>query len=60
MGVSIPISWEQLPSLKSGSQWTIATAREYLSFEKVDPWADYAKSRQTLTAPRKKLMPLPT
>ncbi|HEU6454507.1 MAG TPA: DNA ligase D [Roseateles sp.] len=55
MGVSVPISWEQLPSLKSGSQWTISTAREYLSFEKSDPWADYGKARQTLTAARKAL-----
>lgn len=55
MGVSIPISWEQLQPLKSGAQWTVATAREYLSFEEVDPWADYAKARQTLTAARKKL-----
>ena len=53
MGVSMPISWDQLSSLKSGAHWTIATAREYLSFEQADPWADYAKSRQTLTAARK-------
>ena len=39
----MPVSWEQLPALKSGAQWTIATAREYLSFQKSDPWADYWK-----------------
>jgi bifunctional non-homologous end joining protein LigD len=50
MGVSMPVGWEQLPELKGGSQWTIATAREYLSFQKTDPWAGYWKSRQTLTA----------
>lgn len=55
LGVSVPVSWEQLPELKSGAQWTIATAREYLSFEKTDPWADYWKSRQTLTSARKLL-----
>lgn len=55
LGVSVPISWDQLPELKSGAQWTIATAREYLSFEKADPWAEYWKSRQTLTAARKRL-----
>jgi bifunctional non-homologous end joining protein LigD len=49
LGVSMPVSWEQLASLKGGSQWTIATAREYLSFENADPWAGYWKSRQTLT-----------
>jgi bifunctional non-homologous end joining protein LigD len=50
LGVSMPVSWEQLSSLKSGSQWTIVTTREYLSFQKVDPWADYWKAKQTLTA----------
>ena len=47
LGVSIPISWEQLSSIKSGAQWSIATAREYLSFQKEDPSADYWKCRQT-------------
>ena len=55
LGVSMPVSWEQLMSLKSGSQWTILTAREYLSFQKQDPWSDYWKARQTLTAAMKKL-----
>lgn len=53
LGVSVPISWEQLGSLKSGAQWSISTAREYLSFEKEDPWRDYWKSRQSLTAARR-------
>ena len=55
LGVSMPVSWDQLPSLKGGSQWTIATAREYLSFEKADPWAQYWKSKQTLTRAMKTL-----
>jgi bifunctional non-homologous end joining protein LigD len=55
LGVSMPVSWEQLPALKSGAQWTIATAREYLSFQQNDPWADYWKSKQTLTAAMKVL-----
>ena len=58
LGVSVPISWDQLRELKSGAQWTIATAREHLSFEKLDPWADYGAARQTLTAARK-LLKLP-
>jgi bifunctional non-homologous end joining protein LigD len=49
LGVSMPVAWDQLMELKSGAQWTIATAREYLSFRKDDPWEDYAKCRQTLT-----------
>ncbi len=38
---------EQLMRLKGGAQWTIATAREYVSFEKVDPSLGYWVSRQT-------------
>jgi bifunctional non-homologous end joining protein LigD len=49
MGVSMPVAWEELPSLKSGSQWTIVTAREYLSFQQDDPWAAFWKNKQTLT-----------
>ena len=48
LGVSMPVAWEQLMALKSGAQWTIATAREYLSFEQNDPWADYSTSPQHL------------
>lgn len=60
MGVSMPISWEQLSSIKSGAQWTVRTAREYLSFQKEDPWTDYWKSRQTLTKAMKLLDFSPT
>jgi bifunctional non-homologous end joining protein LigD len=49
LGVSMPIDWDQLAELKSGAQWTIADAREHLSFVKDDPWAGYWKSRQTLS-----------
>ena len=45
----MPVDWEQLPELKSGAQWTIATAREYLSFQSADPWAGYWKKRQQIT-----------
>ena len=48
LGVSMPVRWEQLSALKSGAQWTIATAREYLSFQKEDPWSGYWKKRQSL------------
>lgn len=49
LGVSMPVSWEQLPKLKSGDQWTIRDAREYLSFQVADPWASYWETPQTLT-----------
>nr|WP_235578314.1 DNA ligase D [Pseudorhodoferax sp. Leaf267] len=50
LGVSMPVAWEQLPELKGGAQWTIATAREYLSFQQEDPWRGYWKKRQSLGA----------
>jgi bifunctional non-homologous end joining protein LigD len=49
LGVSMPVPWEMLDSLKGGSQWTIVTAREHLSFHGDDPWAGYWKCRQSLT-----------
>ncbi|KQY79721.1 DNA ligase D [Pelomonas sp. Root1444] len=55
MGVSMPVAWAQLSSLKSGAHWTIQTAREYLSFSGEDPWAAYWKTRQSLTAAIKRL-----
>lgn len=57
MGVSIPVAWEQLKELKSGAQWTIATAREYLSFQQTDPWQTYWRKRQTIGKAMKTLEP---
>ncbi|KQX31952.1 DNA ligase D [Variovorax sp. Root434] len=54
MGVSIPIAWDDLGALKSGSQWNVRTAREHLSFQTVDPWAGYWKRRQALAEPMKR------
>ena len=48
MGVSMPVGWEQLKELKGGAQWTIATAREYLSFQQEDPWREFWKKRQSV------------
>jgi bifunctional non-homologous end joining protein LigD len=50
LGVSMPVAWEQLRELKGGAQWSIATAREYLSFQTTDPWAGYWQAKQTLAA----------
>ena len=57
--VSMPLHWDELPSLTSGNHWTIANAREHLSFRKDDPWADYADKRQALGQAIKRLMPAP-
>jgi bifunctional non-homologous end joining protein LigD len=55
LGVSMPIAWSELPEIRSGAHWTISDARDRLSFQKADPWADYWKCRQTLTAAMKAL-----
>ena len=55
MGVSMPISWEQLSDLKSGAQWTVQTAREYLSFQTQDPWEEYWSTGQSLASAIKRL-----
>ncbi|HEY2558654.1 MAG TPA: DNA ligase D [Caldimonas sp.] len=48
LGVSMPVAWEQLMALRGAAQWTVLTAREYLSFEATDPWAEYWTTRQSL------------
>ena len=50
LGVSMPISWERLDEVKSSIQWTIKNAREYVSLEKVDPWAGYWTCKQSLNS----------
>lgn len=55
LGVSMPVSWDKLPALKSGAEWTIRTAREHLSFQSTDPWSGYWKAKQTLTEPMRAL-----
>lgn len=49
MGVSMPISWEQLPTITGGAHWTVLTALAYLQQREEDPWSEYWKSRQTIT-----------
>ena len=55
LGVSMPIAWDDLKALKRSDQWTARTAREHLSFQTIDPWADYWTKKQTLTAAMKTL-----
>jgi bifunctional non-homologous end joining protein LigD len=48
LGVSMPLSWEQLMEVKGGDQWSIATAREYVSFWRTDPWGGFFSCAQAL------------
>jgi bifunctional non-homologous end joining protein LigD len=55
LGVSMPMSWDDLPGLKSGAHFTVANARDHLAFQTQDPWATYWQSRQSLSAAMKLL-----
>ena len=48
LGVSMPVAWDDLHGLASGAHWTIADARDHLSFRKADPWEGYRACKQTL------------
>jgi bifunctional non-homologous end joining protein LigD len=54
LGVSVPLSWDEVASTSGGDQWTIENLHERLADLKSDPWADYAKTRQRITAAMKK------
>jgi bifunctional non-homologous end joining protein LigD len=58
LGVSVPLSWEELPQTTAGDQWNIANVHERLDNLKADPWADYSKTRQRLSAAMKKRLDL--
>ena len=54
LGVSVPLSWDEVATTTSGDQWTIENVHERLADLKRDPWADYAKTRQRITAAMRK------
>ncbi|MFD2367178.1 DNA ligase D [Pseudoduganella sp. GCM10020061] len=54
LGISVPIAWEELGSVRSGDQWNIQNAHTRLD-KGNEPWADYAGSAKTLTAAMKSL-----
>ncbi|MFM0151561.1 DNA ligase D [Paraburkholderia sediminicola] len=54
LGVSVPLSWDEVATTTSGDQWTVENVHERLEDLKRDPWADYAKTRQRITAAMKK------
>jgi bifunctional non-homologous end joining protein LigD len=54
LGVSVPCAWDELKSVTAGDHWKIADVHERIE-ERVDPWADYAKTKQTLAKAMKAL-----
>ncbi len=53
--VSVPIRWSELAKLESPRQWTIANVHERLARLRTDPWRDYGKKRQGLSAAIRRL-----
>ena len=49
LGISVPVSWSELPSLRGGDHWTVKTVHERLNIGN-EPWNDYARSARSLTA----------
>lgn len=52
MGVSVPVSWEEIESLKSSAQWHVGNIHERLDVGN-DPWQSYQTEAQTLTGAMK-------
>lgn len=48
MGVSMPISWDELATTLAGDQWTIASALDYVRERAGDPWSGYWETEQSL------------
>ena len=48
LGVSMPVSWDELEDLKSASQWNITNALSRLKKQRIDPWQDDRRTRQTI------------
>lgn len=54
LGISVPVAWEELSSLKGGDHWTVRTAHARLD-EGNRAWDAYNKSVDRLTAAMRKL-----
>jgi bifunctional non-homologous end joining protein LigD len=54
LGVSVPLSWDELPGLTSSDQWNVGNIHTRLETGN-EPWAGYAKAARTLAAAMKKL-----
>lgn len=50
MGVSMPVSWDELKDVTRGDEWTMSKALERQRSLTVDPWHGYWQTRQGITA----------
>lgn len=54
MGISVPVDWQELHSLRGGDHWTVATVHGRLDRGN-DAWRDYVKAASPLAAAMKAL-----
>jgi len=54
LGISVPVDWQELASLRGGDHWTVASVHTRLDRGN-DPWKDYADSACGLIAAMKVL-----
>ncbi len=47
LGISVPVAWSELPSLRGGDQWSVRTVHERLDAGN-QPWNEYAKAARGL------------
>lgn len=52
LGVSVPVTWDELAGLKSGAHWTVQNVADRLATGNT-PWDGYAKAKQSLVKPMK-------
>lgn len=49
LGVSVPVDWRELPTLRGGDHWTVNTVQTRLAVGN-EPWAGYARAARGLGA----------
>lgn len=54
LGVSVPVTWTELPTLKSAAQWTVRNVADRLETGNA-PWKDYGRSATSITTAMKRL-----
>jgi bifunctional non-homologous end joining protein LigD len=47
LGISVPVAWNELPSLRGGDHWSVRTVHERLDAGN-EPWNEYAKAARGL------------
>ena len=54
LGISVPVDWSEIDTLRGGDHWTVASAHTRLDSGNA-PWKGYARSARSLTAAMKTL-----